>query len=120
MIKIYQGDSIDLIFPVKDTDGALLSDLGTAIAIKFMVKTLKTDSDGSALISKSLGSGVTADSPTLGYITVNLDRADTLSIVGIKYFGVQIEYSASSVKELFINYDNEYTDQIEFLKGVID
>lgn len=120
MLQIFQGDSIDLIFPVKDTDGDYLLDLSLAIAIKFLVKDEKTDPDGSALITKTLGSGIVINTPTTGFITVSLTRSDTLNIVGRKYFGLQIEWSASSVKELFCKYNGIDVDQIEFLKGVVD
>lgn len=120
MIKLYQKDSATLVFPVKDTDGNLITNLATATAIKFMVKDSRDDLDIAALISKSLGSGVTANSPTVGYITVQLDATDTSAVVGIKYFGVQIEYSATNIKELFVKYNGQTTNQIEFVQGVIN
>ena len=96
-MRIKSGNRITLVVPVKDSAGAVVTDLATATAVKFMIKNKKTDLDSAALVTKTVGSGVAIDdnagSPETGTISIIIDAPDTKDIKQGTYFmALQIEY----------------------------
>lgn len=73
-LEMFRGDAAGWRFPVT-LDGAAVDVTGASV--RFTAKRLPTDADGSAVITRTVGSGVTLTDPTNGVITVVLDPDDT-------------------------------------------
>lgn len=116
IIKI--GNSVSIRAKVTDASGAIVTNLQTASGIRFMVKNNREDLNISALISKTNGAGIIVDSPATGWLTIDLSNADTLIPVGIKYFGIQVEY-LGGVQEVFVKENGKIFDEINFIQDVI-
>jgi len=119
-MNIKRGNAFDFIFEVIDTGGNLVTDLATAIAVKFMVKKAISDSDLEAFISKTLGDGITIDLPATGYITVNLDSNDTNINAGAYYFALQIEYAVNEKKEVNIKEGDCIINSLNVIEDIIE
>ena len=87
-MNIKRANSVVLLF------SSSLTNLSTATAVKFMVKTNATDLDADAKISKTLGSGIEIDTPSLGNIKVTLTSANTTLPAGQYFVALQIEYGS--------------------------
>jgi hypothetical protein len=102
---IKAGNSITLVFAITDANGVTITNLSTALAIKFMVKSNETDADSSAKISKSLTSGITINTPAIGNVSIALTATDTAITAGTYFMGLQIEWPTYkeevSIKETF-------------------
>jgi len=71
-INITRKNSVNLILHLQ-TNGAAITSLGSAIEARFVA----VNADGDIIIDKSLGSGVTLDTPEQGDVTVELTSTDT-------------------------------------------
>jgi hypothetical protein len=91
-VKIKAGNTIDLLFTINDSSGVPITNLNTATAIKFMVKTNPIDTDLAAKISKSLGNGVVINTPATGNVKVSLTSLETKLSTGKYFMGLQIEW----------------------------
>lgn len=104
-MKIKAGNSITLLFLIKDSNGVVITNLSTALAVKFMVKVNETDADLSAKISKSLSSGIVVDNPSVGNVSVSLTSTDTAISSGSYFMALQIEWATHkqevNIKETF-------------------
>lgn len=69
IISLYQGDDRSVAIDVStDITGA---------ALTFLVKVRRLDADADAVITKTIGSGITVTNAGLGLATLTLDAADT-------------------------------------------
>lgn len=80
--EFYQGDEIDVVVTTTTS-------MGTPTNVKFAIQR-----DGSALVEKSVGSGLVVDSTT--QFTVSLDKADTVSLTPSVYKWQALLIDASS------------------------
>jgi len=118
-MQIKYGNKSVLVFSFTDKDfGLPVSDLASAIAIKFQMKDTQT---GTAIISKDLTSGIDRNIPTTGDITVTILPADFTAAVtiGKKYTAIQIEYSATDIREIDLRYNDITFNQIEITQDII-
>jgi hypothetical protein len=113
-MKIKIANSIDILFLITDSTGVAITNLATATAIKFMIKANELDLDLAAKISKTLGSGITINTPSTGNVKVSLTAANTLLPAGRYFMALQIEWTGS-VQEVNIK---ETTDEIVTINTV--
>jgi hypothetical protein len=79
---LYQGDDLVLQVTVKNPDGTV-KDLTGASSIKWaMAKAAK----GTALLSKTLGAGITNAAPLTGVFEVTIAQGDTPTIAAGAYY----------------------------------
>jgi hypothetical protein len=102
-MEILKGNYISFVIgPIKNIiTNTTITNLSTAASIRYIVKREATDIDSLAVVTKYIGSGLTINAPSTGYITVILNAADT-ELLEIKeyYHALQIEYSATNVQEI--------------------
>ena len=60
-MRLKKGNTTTLRITITDNDGNLVANLSTASAVKFMMKRSNKDPDIEAVVSKSLGAGITVD-----------------------------------------------------------
>jgi len=115
------GNAKTFIFAIKSEAGTLLTDLATATSIKFMIKENADDADSAAIVSKTLGAGITANAPSTGYITVTVNAGDTTTATaaGQKYVALQITYSATNIIEIELKESNFVSNKIDLVEDVI-
>jgi hypothetical protein len=95
------GNKEELVLSLKNKlTGATITDLASATAIKFQI----IDSEGTAVISKTLTDGITRNSPVTGDITITILSTDYTALTqeGDYYIAVQIEYSDTDKREVLI------------------
>jgi hypothetical protein len=120
MFEMKQGNQFSFVVSVTDVDGNALTTLATASAILCMVKNSQSDADADALISKTVGSGITVDSPNTGDLTIVFDPADSINLsTGNKYIAVQIEYASGNEQEIQLKFSGSNIDKIELKSDVI-
>lgn len=85
------GDQIVLTFPLVDADGAAWSP--TATAAQFMAKTAKDDPDADAVLSETLGAGVTVVGSTATVTVTQADQAALTASVTL-YWSLRITTAA--------------------------
>ena len=106
--------------PVVDQDGNIVTNLATASNIYYMIKRKKTDADIDALVTKSVGSGVTVNSPIIGTLSIQINSPDTASIVPATYYhAIQIVYTPNNKQELYLYENGKQNDTITFIQDVI-
>jgi hypothetical protein len=77
---MYRGDAPSWRFLVTDEDHPLGTDLTGVLDVRFTAKRRSSDDDVDAVITKTVGSGVTITDPaTSGYVEVALLPVDTNS-----------------------------------------
>lgn len=80
-IELHQGDTRQVIFTVKDTDGNVFDLTGfTSITWVVYKQTSKV-----AVLTKTYGSGITVPTPANGQIVVDLLPSDTESLASAIY-----------------------------------
>jgi hypothetical protein len=80
MKEIIKGATLDILHVVYvDPEGVTPANL-TGATMRTMVKARQNDSDGSALITKNIGSGITITDAANGKATTRIDAADTNSL----------------------------------------
>lgn len=92
LLSMFSGESRTLTFAVKDSAG-VAQDL-TAATIKFHISR---DEGVAALITKSIGSGITVPTPTDGNIVVAMAASDTATICGELYFQVIVTDGSGNI-----------------------
>jgi len=120
-MRLKLGNTVTLQFPVKDSTGNLIINLNTAVAVKFLIKINPTDTDLEAIISKTLGSGITVDDPSLGYIKVEIESNDFLNVsAGDYYFGLQVEFPSSKIYELDVIDNDCPSNLVSIVQDVVE
>ena len=115
-MNIKKGNSATLTVAVRDGNKELIDNLSSATAILFMVKTSKTDPDIDAIISKSVGAGVTVDDPSTGYVKIELLPTDTDQTINSYYMALQIEWGAASHYEIDLS-DETFVITQDIIRG---
>jgi len=106
--------------PILDENGAVVTDLATATNIYYMIKKKQTDPDGSALVTKINGGGITVDSPVVGTLKIQVDSPDTANIKpGTYYHAIQIVYSSANKQEVYLEENGASSDTITFTQDTI-
>ncbi len=94
-MKFKPGNYLKLVIgPCKDGNGDTITNLGDAESVIFAVKENKSDSDSDAILYADLDSGITVNSPSSTYITVEIndDSVDDLADYESVYMGLQITF----------------------------
>lgn len=100
-IELFSGDTKRLNYTVKDGAGTAI-DITTATFRWGLSKLGKPKTagepspQGAALLTKTVGSGITLTAPTLGQLTVALDPADTASLKGSFYHELEMVLSGDT------------------------
>ncbi|MEE8551512.1 MAG: hypothetical protein V3T08_09705 [Gemmatimonadota bacterium] len=95
-IEIFSGDTKRLNYTVRDANGAAIDITGGTFRwglSKLSQEALgegKVKPQGDALVTKTLGLGITLTAPTLGQLRVTLDPADTASLKGDFYHELEM------------------------------
>ena len=76
-VTLYAGDDAAFGVPVLDETGAPLPLIGASFAY-----TIATDEGETALVTKTVGNGVTVTDPANGLLTIAIGHADTLTFLG--------------------------------------
>ena len=76
---MYRGDTAAWDFTVTEPDGTAV-DLTDAEGIRFTAKHRAADADVDAVITRTVGDGVTVTSAVNGQVRVQLEAADTSSL----------------------------------------
>ena len=77
MIQISSGDSRDIVYTIVDENDAVVDLTDGAISWKILINGTST-----AIVTKSVGSGVTLTDASNGVATVVLDPEDTTALQG--------------------------------------
>lgn len=123
MLVITKQNSVTLNALVT-SDGVKLTQaqLDAATSIEFMVKVNKTDADVDAVISKSVGSGITT-LPDGAAIDPNLEivltRTDTDIAAATYFVGLQVIFSPTTGQEAVLKIDSLQFQQLQITQDVI-
>lgn len=79
-LRAKRGDTITLAIAAKKADGTAQTLVGKLLT--FTAKDRLADLDAAAIISKSIGAGITVDNAAGGLATVTLSPADTAGFTG--------------------------------------
>ena len=115
--RVKKGNTSGQGILVRDSNEDIVTNLATATAISFQIKTNK--SDLVPLISKSLISGIEVDTPTTGYLRITLLPSETAIPVGKYFMGLQITWSASLIWEVIIEIENVETDTFRIRSEIV-
>lgn len=94
-------------------DGVLMTTLAAMDAIIFVIKNKKADADASAFVRKTVGSGITVNSPATGYLTilVSSTECDTFPVKTF-YRAIQLEKNGERI-------EIELTENGDIVKTII-
>ena len=116
---VKKGNTSVQDIPVYDKDGALVTNLAGATAIKFQIKKKKTDAV--VLVEKTKGNGIAVDIPSAGYLRITLlpiDTGVTLS-KGVYYMAIQITWSPTDIYEVKIEIDDVESENFRIVQDII-
>lgn len=99
IFKMVSGDSKQLNITATESDGTAI-DLTGVSAIKW---SLFSTTNGTEILTKTLGSGITVTTALSGVFAVVLDPADTTSLSGEYRHEVQITDASSNILTLSEN-----------------
>jgi len=71
----YSGDDLELVVTIQDENGA-----GLDITSATVTWVLKRNINSTALVTKTVGSGIVLTTPASGIITISIDPADTAAV----------------------------------------
>jgi hypothetical protein len=118
-MELIKGNKEILVITLTDKlTGSSVLDLESASDIKFQIKDTQT---GKAIISKNLTSGVQRNIPNIGDVSVTILPADftTAVTIGDKYIGLQIEYSATDIREIELRQNKVMFEKIKIKQDII-
>ena len=121
MLQIKKANSANLVFTILDNSDTpqVVQNLASASEILFMMKTNKTDTDVSAVVSRSLTSlELTRNDPSVGDITVPLSITDTDQTIAKYFTALQIEFNGVH-HEVDLTVNGSSIDQIEIIQDII-
>ncbi len=98
-MQIKRGNAYSIPIPVKDSDGAAITNLASCTDIIFTLKKKQTDTDDDAALKK-LKADMVVDTPATGTLTINLTSVDTLINKGKYFMGLQLNYSDTNKLEI--------------------
>jgi len=100
-IRIMRGDSLSMKVRVSTDEGAYLNMVGASVDMT--VKKELSDDDLDAVISKSVGSGITLLESANGYFEVVLTGDDTKDLDdGVYYYDVQVTLDSTEVYTVMV------------------
>lgn len=76
---MYRGDTAAWDFTITQSDGTAVN-LTDAVGIRFTAKNRTSDADADAVITRTVGDGVTVTSAVNGQVRVQLEAADTSAL----------------------------------------
>ena len=91
---MFSGDSKVITVTVTDADGAAVNLTGATISYVIF-------DDGSATITKTVGSGITVTDAAAGTFTITLAASDTASLAGAYYHECQVTDSSGNISTIF-------------------
>lgn len=116
---VKKGNTSQQDFEIQDKNGNAVTDLASAISIKFQVKELGEE-EGSPLISKTELAGIEVDTPTTGCLRITLLPSDTDIRPGERYvMGCEIEWGSDEKYEVYMFLKGKETSQFIVKEGVI-
>ena len=104
---MWSGDDKTITVTVYDNDDVVVDITGATITWE-----LSLNVDSAALISKTVGSGITLSDPTNGVFTITLDPTDTDSLSGRYYHEAEITDSSGDISTALIGHATIKTDAI--------
>jgi hypothetical protein len=116
-VKIKRGNTFVFEIPVYDLNGDLVETLASTTAVKFHLKASKT---GQYIVEKTKGSGIAVDTPSTGYVQIVLTPTDTDQDIKTYLYGLQCEWSAAEVYEVFTKIDGAWDDEIEIVQDIVN
>lgn len=114
--EVKKGNTAVQDISVKDKDGDLVSNLADADEIKFQIKLLET---GSALVEKTVGSGIEVNTPSTGYLRLTLSATDTNQTPKTYYMGLQITWG-TEVREVNLKVDSVETEKLKIVQDIVN
>jgi len=120
-MNLRKGNYMRLVIgPILDFNKAVVTNLAGASSVRFMLKNYQTDLDSSAVLVKTLLTGITVNSPILGDISIVVNSADTELLPIQKYYmALQVEYSATNIQEVYIKENKKVIDTIDLVQDTI-
>jgi len=115
--KVKQGNTSRQEFPVYDKKGVLIPNLSEASEIKFVVK--RDVDSAEALITKTVDSGISVDTPLEGWLEIALLPSDTEAEVRRYVMGLQIIWSVEEKWETIMEIGGRESDIFEITKDVV-
>lgn len=117
LARIKRGNTANIEIECVDRNDQIITDLATASEIKFQVK--KREKQAVADIAKTKGAGIAVNTPTMGWVTVSLDPADTDLAVGMYYMGLELVTADAGVYEVRIFIEGIETERLEIQQDMI-
>jgi hypothetical protein len=120
MWTVKQGNTSVQDIAITDKNGDAVTNLADAQTIVFQVKTNK--SDGTPLIEKTKGDGITVlGGDDLGKLKITLVPSDTenLECGKLLYMALEIKWDDTTVYEINLSFDNRDTDKFMVEEDVI-
>lgn len=116
--NVLQGNTSVQEINIYDKDDELVTNLEEAESITFVVKEKKTDAV--AKITKTIGSGIEVDKPTLGSLRITILPSDTEDLpIGFYVCGLEIKWSAALIYEILLSFDNHPTEQFQIIQDIV-
>lgn len=116
--KVKKGNTSIQDIPIYQRDGTTLeTNLAGAVYIKFQVCAAKKSA---AIIEKTVGSGITVDSPNTGYIRIKLLPTDTAINPGDYWMGLEVNFGADDNYETRIKVNDVETELFEIEQDVVN
>lgn len=116
---VKKGNTSQQDFEIQDKHGNAVTDLASAVSIKFQVKELGEE-EGSPLISKTELDGIEVDTPTVGCLRITLLPSDTGIRVGERYvMGCEIEWGSDEKYEVYMYLNGKETNKFIVKEGVV-
>lgn len=104
---MWSGDDKVITVTVYDNDDNVVNITGATITWQ-----LSQNIDSSALITKTVGSGIALSDPVNGQFTITLEPADTASLAGRYYHEAQITDSSGDISTGLVGHATIKTDAI--------
>jgi hypothetical protein len=104
---VWSGDDKVITVTVYDNDDVVV-DITSATITYQLSQNVKS----AAIISKTVGSGITLTDPTSGVFTITFDPADTASLSGRYYHECEITDTSGDVSTGFVGYATIKEDAI--------
>lgn len=116
--KVKKGNTSIQDIPIYQRDGTTLeTNLATAARIEFNVCKSKK---GAAIISKTVGSGITVNTPNTGYVRVKLLPSDTSIEPGDYWMGLEVNWGADDNYECRLKVNDVETELFEIEQDVVN
>lgn len=117
--EIKRGNTAIQDIPIYDEDDVLVADLAGVTAAKFQIK--KTRTSTTALVEKTLGSGIEVNTPSTGTVRLTLPPTDTVKLPkGEYYMGLELIWEADVKEyEIDLTIDDRETEMCRIVEDVV-